>query len=347
VARENTLSSKPPAFLSYARVDLAFARRLAADLKAAGANVWLDKLDIRPGRQWDKEVEKALTACTEMLVILSSASVASRNVMDEVSFALEEGKTVIPVIQGECEIPFRLRRLQRVDFSSDYELGLKALLDALFAEKQMISTVPATRGAAAPTIENQPDQQDESRQSQIQTKRAKAARKSAGTPTPRPPTFKPSLFPLYGIVLGKSTKDELAKLGRIGEAKPAGIFGRFLRGGRFYKYKNVNFFYDEDSGLVNRICLNAHIDLTMPAALEDLGFRWKNSYQQWLALLKNLGYTTEVKTKPHIEGDSFTAEVIGRIMIPHPHRIELDFGHSDGTKSTSAGTLLSIDISAD
>jgi formylglycine-generating enzyme required for sulfatase activity len=123
--------AKSPAFVSYAREDADFALRLAADLKANGANVWLDKLDIRPGRQWDSEVEKALTACSELLVILSPTAVESRNVMDEVAFALEESKTVIPVMYRECRVPFRLRRLQYIDFKADYQLALKVLLHAL------------------------------------------------------------------------------------------------------------------------------------------------------------------------------------------------------------------------
>ena len=41
--------AKSPAFVSYAREDSEFALRLAADIKANGANVWIDKLDIRPG----------------------------------------------------------------------------------------------------------------------------------------------------------------------------------------------------------------------------------------------------------------------------------------------------------
>ena len=36
------------AFFSYSREDSEFALRLAKDLKAAGANVWLDRLDIKP-----------------------------------------------------------------------------------------------------------------------------------------------------------------------------------------------------------------------------------------------------------------------------------------------------------
>ena len=125
------LSTKSPAFISYARRDQEFATRLAADLKAAGAEVWLDQLDIGPGRRWDLEIEQALRNCTELLVILSPAAVTSNNVMDEVSFALEKEKIVIPVFQADCDIPFRWRRLQYVDFRSNYARGLETLVTHL------------------------------------------------------------------------------------------------------------------------------------------------------------------------------------------------------------------------
>lgn len=116
------------AFISYSRSNSAFALRLAGDLKAAGASVWLDQLDIRRGDRWDQAVEDALNHCTRMLVILSPASVNSTNVMDEVSFALEEGKAVIPILFQECKVPFRLRRIQYVDFRQDYLPALQDLL---------------------------------------------------------------------------------------------------------------------------------------------------------------------------------------------------------------------------
>jgi len=121
----------PATFFSYCREDSGFALRLAGDLKAAGANVWLDQLDIIPGERWDRSVEDALTDCRRMVVILSPASVSSVNVMDEVSVAIEEQKTVIPVIYRDCTVPFRLRRVQHVDFRQDYARGFQELLKAL------------------------------------------------------------------------------------------------------------------------------------------------------------------------------------------------------------------------
>ncbi len=118
-------------FFSYSRVDSDFALRLAKDLRKAGVALWMDQLDIKPGNHWDTSIENALDETSCILIILSPNSVISNNVMDEVSFALESGKKVIPVLWKECKIPFRLRRLQRIDFSISYEKGFNYLLNEL------------------------------------------------------------------------------------------------------------------------------------------------------------------------------------------------------------------------
>src|SRR5271165_7423104 len=108
------------AFFSYSRDDSEFALRLARDLKAAGANVWIDQLDLVGGQRWAQTVQDALEKSPRVLVILSPSSVNSPNVENEYTLALKEKKTVIPVLHRECKIPLQLRSLQRVDFSTDY-----------------------------------------------------------------------------------------------------------------------------------------------------------------------------------------------------------------------------------
>jgi hypothetical protein len=115
-------------FISYAREDSQFALRLANDLKSKDIDVWLDQLKIRPGMQWDREVQRALNLSSGIIVVLSPASVASDHVMDEVAFGLDQGKKVIPVFCADCEIPFSLRRRQHIDFRLDYDNGLRCLL---------------------------------------------------------------------------------------------------------------------------------------------------------------------------------------------------------------------------
>ena len=51
--------------------------------------------------------------------------------MDEVAFALDEKKIVIPVLHRDCKIPLRLRRLQYIDARAEYERVLGALIRML------------------------------------------------------------------------------------------------------------------------------------------------------------------------------------------------------------------------
>jgi hypothetical protein len=141
------MPDSPRAFVSYSRADSEFALRLTGDLKAAGANVWLDQLDIEPGARWDIAVEEALINSALLLVILSSVSVASDNVRDEVSYALSRQMKIIPVLVGDCEVPFRLARFQRLDFRRDYPVALASLLKTLRVEQQA-SPPPAMRRTA-------------------------------------------------------------------------------------------------------------------------------------------------------------------------------------------------------
>src|SRR5271166_6090633 len=143
----------PTAFFSYSREDSEFALRLAEDLKAAGAGVWIDQLDIEPGKEWDNAIEDAVTQSPRMLLILTAASVKSKKVRNEIAFALDEQKTIIPVLYQDCMIPLQLRRIQHIDFRTDYARGLKALLKALGVEQQAGASAAAATAAA---VENQP-----------------------------------------------------------------------------------------------------------------------------------------------------------------------------------------------
>jgi hypothetical protein len=118
-------------FFSYSRVDSDFTIQLANKLREAELNIWLDKFNIEAGEKWDNEIQKALESSNTLLVILSKSSTKSENVMDEVSYAIGKGKKVIPVLIEECEVPFRIRRLQYANFTRNFEDGLKTLTDAL------------------------------------------------------------------------------------------------------------------------------------------------------------------------------------------------------------------------
>lgn len=146
-------------FFGYARGDTEFVLKLAKELRAVGANLWLDQLDILGGQRWDRAVEEALKTCQGMIAVLSPESLASDNVMDEVSYALEEGKLVVPVLLRSCDIPFRLRRVQHVDFTADYDAGFLQLIRALHIEQpselleSAVPEAPLARDVSSPSEE--------------------------------------------------------------------------------------------------------------------------------------------------------------------------------------------------
>lgn len=104
-------------FISYSRINSDFTVRLAKDLRNAGYDIWLDQLDIPTGARWDDEIERALEACTTFLIVLSPGSIQSQNVKDEIGYAIDTGKQILPVVLENCKVPFRLRRFQYVDFT--------------------------------------------------------------------------------------------------------------------------------------------------------------------------------------------------------------------------------------
>lgn len=128
--------SEKSIFISYSRSDSEFTLKLAKDLRSKGADIWLDQLDIEPGMRWDRAISKALGEAKTLMIVLSQSAMDSDNVMDEVSFAFDESKRIIPIMKEQCEVDFRLRRLQFTDFTGDYNKGLKTLAKTLKLQEQ-------------------------------------------------------------------------------------------------------------------------------------------------------------------------------------------------------------------
>lgn len=126
-------------FLSYSRSDERFALRFAKDLRSRGVAMWVDQLDIRPSEHWDRAIEKAVRDCRGLVVIVSPRSVASDNVADEISYALENGKSVLPVMIEKCSLPLRITRMHVIDASAGYDRAVQQCV----AELQRAGSGPA------------------------------------------------------------------------------------------------------------------------------------------------------------------------------------------------------------
>jgi hypothetical protein len=120
-------------FVSYSRVDLAWVDKLVRKLEVAGLKVWLDVHELHAGKPWDSEIGDALQGMGVLMVVLSPDSVKSRNVLDEINFALNKNRIVVPVLYRPCDVPYRVERLQRVDFTGNDDAAFPGLVEILKA----------------------------------------------------------------------------------------------------------------------------------------------------------------------------------------------------------------------
>jgi hypothetical protein len=118
-------------FISYSRENVTFAEQLFQDLSDYDLKIWMDMHSIHHGANWDAEVQKGLDSSDLMVVLLSPASVSSQNVADEWSYFLEKNKPIVPLLIAPCDVPFRLSRRQRVDFTAKYQSGFQELIRAI------------------------------------------------------------------------------------------------------------------------------------------------------------------------------------------------------------------------
>jgi CRP-like cAMP-binding protein len=133
IARLKKRDTPPPkVFLSYARADGAFATRLANSLLKHNIEVWLDVYRIEPAKSWARQIGEALDGCQCMIVVLSPTSVSSENVEDEWNYYLDHKKPTLVALHQPCKIPYRLSKLQYIDFTdSCYEPGIARIVATL------------------------------------------------------------------------------------------------------------------------------------------------------------------------------------------------------------------------
>jgi len=128
-------TSAPHFFISYSRDDAAQQRRIIAELRSRGINVWVDIENLIPGSPaWEREIERAIRAASGMIVLLSPDSNNSEWVRREISFAEQNNKRIFPVLifgDEDDSIPLRLSSHQRVDVRRNFRQGMDELADAL------------------------------------------------------------------------------------------------------------------------------------------------------------------------------------------------------------------------
>jgi hypothetical protein len=121
-------------FISYSRADKLMAEHVEAQLAAAGIPAWRDVKGIKAGSSWDNSIEQALLDSSHVLALVSVNSVSSQNVADEIGYARERKKTIIPLLLDDTPLPMRMHRAQAIDLRSG--ASLRPLIDQIEAYRR-------------------------------------------------------------------------------------------------------------------------------------------------------------------------------------------------------------------
>jgi hypothetical protein len=108
--------------------DEALADRVVGSLEEAGLDVWYDRRELHPGKNWADEIDQGLSESDAMVVLLTRGALDSEFVRRDIDYALGEKRfksRLIPVLVGDSEdfpsdrIPWILKRLKTITLPKD------------------------------------------------------------------------------------------------------------------------------------------------------------------------------------------------------------------------------------
>jgi len=135
-------------FISYAKEDFKFAKRLYDELTNYGAIPWIDNENLLPGQRWKPVIEDSIRSSQYFIAILSNNSVSKTGyVQKELKIALEYLDEIpeteiflIPIRIDSCPIINRkLLDIHYVDMFPEWEIGLNKILQAMKINSDFIA----------------------------------------------------------------------------------------------------------------------------------------------------------------------------------------------------------------
>jgi len=136
----------PYIFVSYAHKDGQHVFRDIRSLHSAGYRIWYDE-GIDPGNEWPDEIAKALDKAEVFLVFISKHAVESRNVRNEINYALNRQKSFLAVYLEEVVLPPGLQLRM-----GDIQAIMKWRMDGEHYVRKINKVLPAsTKGASSST----------------------------------------------------------------------------------------------------------------------------------------------------------------------------------------------------
>ena len=96
---------QPTAFISHASSDSAQATRLTSLLEQHGVRCWVAPRDVTPGQPYADEIVHGIEGCAAFVLLATSASLASRNVLNELEQAHRSARVIYTVMVNQPKLP--------------------------------------------------------------------------------------------------------------------------------------------------------------------------------------------------------------------------------------------------
>ncbi len=114
-------------FLSYSHSHATLAKEIAEEIRKAGAKVWIDTDQIKPGQSIFEAVERGLRDADYFVPIITTK--ASPSMREEINRALSREVRVIPVIHKDGELPSEVKGARFIDLREDETGGIRELVE--------------------------------------------------------------------------------------------------------------------------------------------------------------------------------------------------------------------------
>ncbi len=85
-------------FISYARANTDFVRKLVDALRDSGRDVWVDFEDIPFGTEWWNEIVEGIEQSSVGIFVISDDSIASQYCSLEIAQMMQNQKKLVPIV---------------------------------------------------------------------------------------------------------------------------------------------------------------------------------------------------------------------------------------------------------
>lgn len=129
-------------FISYSRQNKGLLQFLKKALEDRGISVWIDMEGIRPIAEWRNEIKNAIETSEAILIAISASWIESEECQEELKYALELNKKIIPIIVSATQpekIPPQVSKLNWISFvDNKFEAFVEIVIDAFKTDLEWV-----------------------------------------------------------------------------------------------------------------------------------------------------------------------------------------------------------------